>query len=164
MTTHQLHDLKIETLPDGTIRLEQRNGDSQTPALIDIHPDQLVLVAKLLDMDLAPNSDASAIAADNWRLRRRLLKLDALIGSFVGAECYRGEILERCGMGLEIIAELDALRVVSVEFVADLARSSNEKNGSGALAMPEPMPTPSSPRENASAVQGESQMTIPEAV
>lgn len=50
----RMHDLSIEALPDGGIRLEQSAGSLGEPAVIDLHPMQVRLIAERAGL-LAPN-------------------------------------------------------------------------------------------------------------
>lgn len=115
MTTERMYDLAIDIFDNGHIELTQ--GDNGEEDRVVLHPDQLILIAKLAGL---PVTGAAAIAAENRRLRRRLEKLDERIRDFVLAGYYRSEIMDRCGQGMEIIAILDALLTLSEEFVADL--------------------------------------------
>ena len=104
----KFHDLTIERLSDGNIRLIQQDGVDD-PSLIDLHPEQIKFIARQL-CGMRPD------AADAIReLERRLSVLTEKLQDLVCAEWLRGEILDRCGYGGEILSRLDGLLDLTLE-------------------------------------------------
>lgn len=111
----QFYDLSIETLDDGTIRLEQRdNGESW---IIDAHPMQLRHIVASLSGNPVP--DAALMVERMATLERRLLWVRDRFD-----ECHAAlpsDMFERCPEAPEFYAWLQASLDVSAEFCADLA-------------------------------------------
>lgn len=118
--TAQFYDLNIETLEDGTIRLEQRDYSGEA-AIIDLHPAQAAFIADGLPANASernqaqPNGTAERIAT----LERRLCWMRDRFG-----ECYSAlppDMYERCADAPEFDSWLTASVDVSTEFCADIA-------------------------------------------
>jgi hypothetical protein len=104
----QWHDLNIERLDDGGIRLIQQDG-LDDPSLIDLHPEQIKFIARqLCGMKL---ETAEGIG----ELERRMSVLAERLHDFAALEWLRGEILDACPTGGEILARLDALADLALE-------------------------------------------------
>jgi hypothetical protein len=107
----QFYDLSFEQLDDGTIRLEQKDYCGGEAYIIDLHPCQLRHIAERADI-LRCGDDGTAARRFN-AVAERLFRL-------AGDTYYRGEIIERCGMGSEFLTELDAVCDLADEFLRDL--------------------------------------------
>jgi hypothetical protein len=114
----QFYDLTIDTLDDGTIRLEQRDYCGES-VILDLHPSQLTYIAD----NLSANVPERVKALPNWAteriatLERRLLWVRDRF-----EECHEAlpsDIYERCGEAFEFSAWLMASIDVSGEFCAD---------------------------------------------
>lgn len=135
----QFYDLSIDTLDDGTIRLEQRDycGESM---IVDLHPQQVLRIANGLSVgthQAQPNGTAERIAT----LERRLCWMRDRFD-----ECYAAlpsDFYERCGDSLEFGAWLDASVTVATEFCADFPDAPSIAT-SNALASPLEAPSLSS--------------------
>ncbi|MDP1637533.1 MAG: hypothetical protein Q8K74_05040 [Candidatus Nitrotoga sp.] len=114
----QFYDLNIETLADGTIRLEQRDycGESM---ILDLHPAQVAYIADSLSANVPeriqtqPNLATERIATLERRMcwmRDRFEECHAALPS---------DMYERCGEAFEFGAWLAASIDVSGEFCAD---------------------------------------------
>lgn len=115
--TEQFHDLAFEQLEDGTIRLEQKDYCGES-VIIDLHPEQVRFIARSM---AGMKPDTTAIVAD---LERKLEVLADKIGAFVCEGSIRGEIIERCGSGFELMVRLDALYDLALEFTGGIAPES----------------------------------------
>lgn len=114
----QFYDLSIETLDDGTVRLEQRDYCGES-AIVDLHPVQLTYIADSLSANVPervqeqPSWAIERIAT----LERRLLWVRNRF-----EECHEAlpsDIYERCGDAYEFDAWLAASVDVTSEFCAD---------------------------------------------
>jgi len=130
----QFYDLSIDTLDDGTIRLEQRDYCGES-VIVDLHPQQILHIANGLSVDThqaQPNGSAERIAT----LERRLLWMRDRFD-----ECHAAlpsDMFERCAEAPEFYAWLQASLDVSAEFCADIAGVGND--------FPiKPLPSPSVP-------------------
>lgn len=114
----QFYDLNIETLDDGTIRLEQRDycGESVT---LDLHPAQVAYLADSLSTNIPervqtqPDWVKERIATLERRMHRMRDRFE---------ECHAAlpsDMYERCGEAFEFDAWLMASIDVSNEFCAD---------------------------------------------
>ena len=104
----QWHDLNIEHLDDGGIRLIQQEG-VEDPSLIDLHPEQIKFIARqLCGMKLVTVEGIG-------ELERRMSVLAERLHDFAALEWLRGEILDTCPTGGEILARLDALADLALE-------------------------------------------------
>lgn len=151
MTSLKMHDLIFSQLDDGTVRLEQCDGIAET-VQIDLHVSQLRLIAEYVGLMCAPSPCSEALLRENAKLGRRLGRLRDLIDHTALNDYYRGEVLEHCGCGGEMITELDSLLLIADEFVTDLPaeypREScavNRRGDETALDIP----TPQSEQKNA---------------
>lgn len=112
----QFHDLSIDTLDDGTIRVEQRDNCGES-VIIDMHPQQIIHIARTISAGARqPQSNilVERIATLERRLRWMRDRFD---------ECHAAlpvDIYERCGDAFEFDAWLEASIDVSREFCADL--------------------------------------------
>lgn len=107
MNTHW-HDLNIERLDDGGIRLIQQDSVDD-PSSIDLHPEQIKFIARQL-------SGMKLETADGIReIERRMSVLAERLQDFAALEWLRGEILDTCPTGGEILARLDALADLALE-------------------------------------------------
>lgn len=134
----QFYDLNIETLDDGTIRLEQRDYCGE-PAILDLHPAQVSYIAD----SLSGNVPKRVQTQPNWAmeriatLERRLLWVRDRF-----EECHAAlpsDMYERCAGALEFYAWLTASIDVSSEFCADFPDASSNAPGntpSNATASP----------------------------
>lgn len=120
----QFYDLNIETLYDGTIRLEQR-GYCGESAILDLHPTQVAYIADSLSANVLervqtqPNWAMERIAT----LERRLLWLRDRFEECNAA--LPSDMYERCGDAFEFGAWLMASMDVSNEFCADFPDASS---------------------------------------
>ncbi len=120
----QFYDLNIETLDDGTIRLEQRDYCGES-AILDLHPAQVAYIAD----SLSANVPERVQTQPNWAieriatLERRLLWVRDRF-----EECYAAlpsDMYKRCGDAFEFGAWLTASIDVSTEFCADFPDASS---------------------------------------
>jgi hypothetical protein len=115
----QFFDLKIETLEDGTVRLEQ--ADCGESAIIDLHPQQVLYMAACLTEKTLPNRYHTVTLPLLDRittLERRMLWMQARFG-----ECYAAlpsDLYERCAEAREFFTWLDASIDVVTEFCIDI--------------------------------------------
>lgn len=106
----RMYDVSYELLDDSTVRLTQSaNGEEY---VIDLHPAQILHIANDFRGGHCPASDNGEVAD----LKRRLAVLAEKIEALVLDQYIRGEILERCGDGLEFMARLDAILDLAKEF------------------------------------------------
>ena len=126
----QFYDLNIETLDDGTIRLEQRDYCGES-VILDLHPMQAAFIADGMPVaaperkQVLPNWATERIAT----LERRLLWMRDRFD-----ECHAvlpSDMHERCAEAFEFDAWLMASVDVATEFCADFPDAS-----SNALASP----------------------------
>lgn len=103
------HDLIVDRLKDGGIRLEQRTGLNE-PSIIQLHPQQLLSVARQL-CGVTPET-ALTVA----ELQRRISVLVDKLQDIVCDRFFRGELLERCGDSFGYLAKLDAVVDLALEF------------------------------------------------
>lgn len=104
----QFYDLSIDTLDDGTIRLEQRDYCGES-VILDLHPAQVAFIANCLPANSVPERIAT--------LERRLLWMRDRFD-----ECHAAlpsDMHERCAEAFEFDAWLMASVDVSTEFCAD---------------------------------------------
>lgn len=114
----QFYDLNIETLDDGTIRLEQRDYCGES-AIIDLHPAQVGYIAA----NLSANMPEQVQTQPNWAteriatLERRMRWMCDRFG-----ECYEAlpnDMHKYCSEANAFYAWLEASLDVSMEFCAD---------------------------------------------
>lgn len=111
----QFYDLSIDTLDDGTIRLEQRDYCGET-VIVDLHPQQIQHIANGLSVvthQAQPNGTAERIAT----LERRMCWMRDRFD-----ECHvflPPDMYERCAEAPEFHAWLMASIDVATEFCAD---------------------------------------------
>lgn len=101
-------DLSFELQSDGLILIEQYQNHE--PVRVDIHLQQLAHMGRVLF-----NGKGTA----DKRIReqnRRLSVLRERIEVFVKDPYHRQEIIERCGEGMAMLAQLDALLDLAYEF------------------------------------------------
>ena len=105
----QMHEISFELIEDGSIRLEQQSGVDE-PNTIWLHPEQLKYITRrTCGMNGATAESIEAI-------ERKLSILAAGLEGFVCDSSIRGEILDRCGNGLELITRLDWLLNLAWEY------------------------------------------------
>lgn len=125
----QFYDLNIETLDDGTIRLEQRDycGESM---ILDLHPAQVAYIADSLTV----NTPERIQTQPNWAtdriatLERRMCWMRDRF-----EECYAAlpsDMHKRCPEAPEFYAWLTASIDVSSEFCADFPDASSNATAS----------------------------------
>lgn len=110
----QFYDLEVTKLPDGTIRLEQKDYCGES-VLIDLHPIQAAFIAN--------GQPANTVAERINTLERRLLWM---LNRF--EECHVAlpvDMFERCADAPEFDAWLVASIDVATEFCADLSGASS---------------------------------------
>lgn len=101
-------DLSFELQSDGLILIEQYQN--QEPVRINVHMQQLAHMGRVL---------FNGKGASDKRIReqsRRLSVLREKIEVFVKDPYHRQEIIERCGEGMAMLAQLDALLDLAYEF------------------------------------------------
>lgn len=105
----RFYDLSFAQQNDGTVRLTQT--DCGEDSIIDAHPEQLKFIARrLCGMD-------SATAAEVEDLERKLSILAGDIDFIVKDKCLRRDIIDSgCGSEFELLARLDALWDLAIEF------------------------------------------------
>lgn len=104
----KFHDLCFSSMKDGSIRLTQT--DCGEDSIIDAHPEQLLFIARSI-CGLKPET-AGRIA----ELERRLAVLTDKLQDVVCDQYFRNDILDRCGDGLYLLAKLDAVVDLALEF------------------------------------------------
>lgn len=118
----QFYDLNIETLDDGTIRLEQRDYYGE-PVILDLHPAQVAYIADSLPAN-APERIQTQL---NWAteriatLERRMCWMRDRF-----EECYAAlpsDMHKRCPEAFEFDSWLTASIDVSGEFCADFTNT-----------------------------------------
>lgn len=119
----------VEFLDGDTIRLSGPTGpDGQD--VIDLHPEQIKFIAcRLCGFT---DADASRIS----QLERRLSVLASKIETLACADWLRSTLLERSGDGELILAKLDSLADLAIEF--DGGRLKPESLGDGKPIYPPP--------------------------
>jgi len=141
-----LHDVEAFQFADGTIELTQPQS-LEDPVSIRLHPSQLAFIAGNF-----------AGTQQQREAERKLFVLAEKIGRIVSDEYVRAEIIDRCGDGLAILAELDALDDLAIEFTGGLVPlgPDAEKNepapkveaeDKAAAARLSPQPAPVPPRD-----------------
>lgn len=118
----QFYDLNVETLEDGTIRLEQRDYCGES-VIIDLHPIQAAFIADRLPDNSVPERIAT--------LERRLLWMRDRFD-----ECYAAlpaDMHERCAEANEFYTWLLASADIATEFCADLTTRTHQSAPSGPL-------------------------------
>lgn len=140
-------DLAFEVQDNGLIALAQWQNHEKV--VIDVHPQQLAHIGRALFKGKNPATERIE------ELERRLAVLSEKIQDFVMDDWNRGEIIERCGSGDVMLAQLDALRDLAWEFDGGLvpkhileaderAEQARNQNGSeSGTASPPASPTPS---------------------
>ncbi|HZW86427.1 MAG TPA: hypothetical protein VFF41_03095 [Gallionella sp.] len=108
----QFYDLKFEQLPEGAVRLEQRdNGDA---TVINAHPAQLIHIARSLV--------GAKVSPEVQRTKTLERRLRWLYDRFL--ECYKvlppDELFERYANAQEFYTWLEASIDVAAEYCADL--------------------------------------------
>lgn len=106
----KMFDLTIAHLADGNVRIKQQSGSGESYT-IDLHPIQIRLLAERAGL-LRHEPDARRVPD----LERRLAVLTDKIQDFACDGSIRSEIIERCSYGLSIIARLDGLVDLALEF------------------------------------------------
>lgn len=101
-------NLAFEVQGNGFVVLEQ--WQNQERVAIDVHPQQLAHIGRALFNGKNPAAERIE------ELERRLAVLSEKIQDFVMDDYNRGEIIERCGSGDVMLAQLDALRDLAWEF------------------------------------------------
>ncbi len=104
----QFFDLSFSRQPDGSIRLLQSNCGEDD--IIEAHPEQLLFIARQL-CGMKPET-AHKVA----ELERRISVLVDKIQDFVCLHRNREEILDHTPSGLWMLAKLDALLDLALEF------------------------------------------------
>jgi hypothetical protein len=125
----QFYDLNVNTLEDGTIRLEQRDcGES---VIIDAHPHQLIYIANDLSFDTHQTQQHCNAAGVTTSLQNRITTLERRLlwmrDRF--AECHAAlpvDMYERCAEAYEFSAWLTASIDVSTEYCADIGNLPNK--------------------------------------
>ncbi len=121
--TKQFYNLNIETLDDGTIRLEQRDYCGES-AILDLHPAQVAYIAD----GLSANVPERLQTQPNWALERiATLERRLLWVRDRFEECHEAlpsDMYERCGDAFEFGAWPTASMDVSSEFCADFPDAS----------------------------------------
>ena len=117
----KLHEVGFEVLADGTISLEQQSGHEE-PCTVWLHPEQLRFITRRV----AEMPEATAAQVED--LERRLSVLTVGLEEFVCDSSVRGEIINYCRAGAELIERLDGLLNLAWEFSGrltpdDLCRS-----------------------------------------
>jgi hypothetical protein len=102
------HDLKIDRLEDGGIRLEQ--SDCGEDCVIYLHPEQLLFIARQL---CGMKPETAAKAAD---LERRIAVLTDKLQNIVCNKAFRSDLIEGIGEGFEYLAKLDGMLDLALEF------------------------------------------------
>lgn len=149
---NKFHDLTIERLSDGNIRLSQQDGVDD-PSLIDLHPEQIKFIARQL-CGIKPES-ADAIR----ELERRLSVLAEKVEDLACAEWLRGEVIDHCPCAGEILARLDALADLALEMDGGRLHPKASPDAQETPLRRESPPTDTNllPESNSYRTQGESQ-------
>ena len=108
MTT-RFQDLAYEQLPDGTIRLEQRDYSGEE-VVIDLHPEQILFIARRL---CGMKQETAERVSD---LERRIAVLADKVQNIVCDKAFRSDTNECCPVGGEYLAKLDALLDLAYEY------------------------------------------------
>jgi hypothetical protein len=121
---NQFYDLNIETLDDGTIRLEQRDYCGES-VILDLHPAQVAYIADSLTV----NTPERIQTQPNWA-KERIATLERRMHWMRDRfeECHEvlpSDMYERCGEAFEFGAWLMASVDVSSEFCADFIDTPN---------------------------------------
>lgn len=143
--SQQFFDLKFEQAENGVIRLQQLDyaGGSAT---IVLHPAQIKHIAEVFGLVKVCKTDP-ALQAENATLRRRLRVIADRLCGFAGQEVYRFDVVNHCTSGVEMLAVLDSICDLAVEFCND---AEIQKNDEQDKAAPPVMPADASPRPAAS--------------
>ncbi len=131
--TAQFHDLNVETLADGTIRLEQRDYCGES-VIIDLHPIQAAFIAGGLPDSSVPERIAT--------LERRMLWMRDRFD-----ECYAAlpsDMHERCAEANSFYTWLMASADIATEFCADLTIKQRQSAVAGSLQQSGDVSMPSS--------------------
>ena len=105
----QMHEIRFEEIEDGSIRLEQQSAHGERDVIF-LHPEQLKYITRrTCGMD---GATADSIEA----LERKLSILAAGLERFVCDSSIRGEILDQCGNGMELVTRLDWLLNLAWEY------------------------------------------------
>ena len=105
----KMHEISFEFIGDGSVRLEQQSLIDD-PNVILLHPEQLKFIAR---RTCAMDDSTAASIGD---LERKLSILAAGLERFVCDSGIRGEILDQCSNGLELITRLDWLMNLACEY------------------------------------------------
>lgn len=105
----RFQDLNHYQLDDGTVRLEQI-GYAGEETVIDAHPLQITFIARQL-CGMKPET-ANQVAD----LERRIAVLTDKLQSIVCKSEYRSEVIEGLDIGFELMAKLDGLLDLALEF------------------------------------------------
>lgn len=142
--SERFYDLQFERLESGTIRLRQSAFDEDN--VIDCHPEQVSFIARRL-CGMKPETSHQVA-----ELERRLSVLTDRLQDVVCDDYFRGDVLERCGDGLYMLARLDAVVDLALEF--DGGRLEPEDSGDRKPVVPPanaaPMPTEQAQKRNSS--------------
>jgi hypothetical protein len=105
----KMYEVGFELLEDGSISLEQSNG-YESPVVVWLHPEQMKFITRrMCGMD-------SATAASVEDLERKIAVLADRLERLVDAKWFRSSIVDSCGDGVEIMARLDGLLDLAIEF------------------------------------------------
>lgn len=107
-TNTRWHDLKVDQLEDGGIRLEQ--SDCGEDCVIYLHPEQLQFIARKL---CGMKPETATKAAD---LERRIAVLTDKLQNIVCNKAFRSDLVKGMGEGGEYLAKLDGLLDLALEF------------------------------------------------
>ena len=106
----QMHEISFKKLKDGTICLEQQLG-CEEPSVIHLHPEQLKFIARRM----AGLNETTAAQVED--LERKLSILAGDIDFIVKDKSIRRDIIDSdCGSEFELLARLDALWDLAIEF------------------------------------------------
>lgn len=119
---NQFYDLNIETLDDGTIRLEQRDYCGES-VILNLHPAQVAYIADSLTV----NTPERIQTQPNWATER-IATLERrtcwMRDRFEGCHAaLPSDMYERCGDAFEFGTWLMASIDVSAEFCADFPKN-----------------------------------------
>lgn len=102
------HDLKIDRLEDGGIRLEQ--SDCGEDCVIYLHPEQALFIARQV-CGMKPET-----AERIGELERRIAVLTDKLQNVVCESRFRESVLNGCSDGLYYLAKIDAVLDLALEF------------------------------------------------
>ena len=106
--SQRFHDLAFDLMDDGTVKLTQT--DCGEDYVITAHPEQIVFIARRL-------CGMSITTAEQVQdLERKLSVIADRLEKIVDADWFRNNIIKECGDGIEIIAKLDGLVDLAIEY------------------------------------------------